>query len=225
MALRAEFQKNYLMRYAALAGVCLFMAAWFGYDGFIGYPQKLQYARAYDELRSLDAAERSEKWKEVVASHGWPKDIPTKKASEIEDDIVGQYFWAGINLLAGVPALFLLLRNRGAWVEETEEGLRTSWGQSLRYGDVTQLDKKKWERKGIARASYQVAGEGSRVFVFDDFKFEREPIGKMLRDLEQVLLPEQIVGGPPESVAASGAESGSGVAADSTDAESPEAAK
>ena len=34
----------------------------------------------------------------------------------------------------------------------------------------------------------------------DDFKFDREPLGKMLRDLESQLRPEQIVGGPAESL-------------------------
>ncbi|MEO8271198.1 MAG: hypothetical protein ABI557_15860, partial [Aureliella sp.] len=115
-------------------------------------------------------------------------------------DIVGQYFWGGINLLVGLPALILWLRARGSWVESTESGLTTSWGQSLRFSDVKLLDKKRWQRKGIAKATYAPAEGGpSKKFVFDDFKYEREPLGQILRDLEKHLLPEQIVGGPPEA--------------------------
>jgi hypothetical protein len=199
MSNRAEFQKSYLTRYLILAAVCLFMAAWFAYDGFIGYPQQLQYAEAYDELRDMEAASRVERWKEVSSQRGWPSDIPKKTADEIRSDITGQYVWGGLNLLAGLPALLFFLRCRGSWVEATDDGLTTSWGQTMRYADVTQLDKRRWQRKGIAKATYTSSEQGTRVFVFDDFKFQREPLGKMLRDLEQVLAPEKIVGGPPES--------------------------
>ena len=59
------------------------------------------------------------------------------------------------------------------------------------------LDKKKWENKGIAKASYRDKGL-TRVFVFDDFKFDREPLGLILRKLEAKLDLRQIVGGPVE---------------------------
>ncbi len=198
--MRANFQKSYLMRYLALAGVCLLMAAWFGYDGLVGYPAQLPAAEAYDQLRELDSAERAERWKQVATEKNLPRQTPKKTAEQLRSDIVGQYFWGGINLLVGLPALFLWLRSRGAWVESTEDGLTTSWGQTVRFRDVTLLDKKKWQRKGIAKATYTAAeGATPGVFIFDDFKFEREPLGHMLRDLEKQLRPEQIIGGPAEA--------------------------
>ena len=197
--MRANFQKNYLMRYAALSAICLLMAAWFGYDGLVAYPAQIPAAEAYDELRDLDSAKRAEEWKRIAAERGLDPQTPKKTAAEIRSDIIGQYVWGGVNLLVGLPALLLWFRSRGRWIEETDDGLTTSWGQSLRFADVTLLDKKKWERKGIAKATYKSDAHGAqRVFVFDDFKFEREPLGKMLRDLESQLRPEQIVGGPPE---------------------------
>jgi hypothetical protein len=197
MGLRANFQKNYGMRYLLLAGGCLFAAAWFAYDGLIGYPAKLAPARAYDALSELDGAEKQTQWKKIAAEKNWSTSAPDKTAKEIEDDIFGQYVWGTLALIAGLPALFFFLRTRGSWVERTETGLTTSWGQSLDYSKVTQLDKKKWAAKGIAKAWYQESG-APRRFVFDDFKYEREPLGQMLRELEAVLQPEQIVGGPPE---------------------------
>ena len=198
--MRANFQKNYLMRYAALATVCLLMAAWFGYDGLVGYPAQLPAAAAFDQIKELDAAKRNERWKQITTDKNLPKETPKKTAEQLRSDIVGQYFWGGLNLLVGLPALILWLRSRGAWVESSDGGLTTSWGQTLQFSQVTLLDKKKWQRKGIAKATYSPGGGGqSKLFVFDDFKFEREPLGQMLRDLEQHLLPEQIVGGPPEA--------------------------
>jgi len=201
MTVRANFQKNYLMRYLILAGVCLFLAAWFAYDGFIGYPRQLTYAREYGQLADLEPPERQAKWKEISAERGWSGATPEKEPAEIEDDIKGQYVWAFLNLVVGVPALLLYLRSRGSWVEATDTGLKTSWGQTVDFSKVTKLNKKKWSDKGIAKASYSDR-HGQKVFVFDDFKYEREPLGRMLRELESQLTPEQIVGGPPEKPAA-----------------------
>lgn len=196
--LRAHFQKNYLMRYAVLAGVCLLLACWFAYDGFIGYPSQLPMASAYDELRELEDDERRSRWQALSSENGWPSETPEKTAEEIRTDITGQYLWAVINLLVGLPALAYFIRCRGSWVEQTEAGLTTSWGQSVRFADVTRLNKKRWAEKGIAKAAYTEGGR-SKTFVFDDFKFERDPLGSMLRSLEEVLDRDQIVGGPTEA--------------------------
>ena len=195
---RANFQSSYQRRYLLLAGVCMFMAAWFAYDGLIGYPSKLPAARAYDAIRDLDSAERSERWREIAEQNGWPRRVPDKSAETIESDITGQYFWALLNLALGLPALVLYIRSRGAWIESTAEGLITSRGERVDFADVRRLDKKKWATKGMARATYVRDGV-ERTFVFDDFKYDREPIGKMLRALEDALSPEQIVGGPSEN--------------------------
>lgn len=196
--MRAEFQKNYLMRYAMLATVCLGMAAWFAYDGLIGYPRQAKYARAYEELSELQGAERIDQWRKLAAEKGWPAEVPDYTAEEKQDDIFGQYIWATLNLLVGLPALMLLLRSRGLWIESTPTGVKTSWGETLDFSEVIKLDKKKWADKGLAKATYVRHGR-QRKFVFDDFKYERQPLAQMLRELESVLKPEQIIGGPPEA--------------------------
>lgn len=199
MTIRANFQRNYLMRYAIVAGACSIFALWFAYDGFIGYPSKLPMAEAYDELREIEDDERRiNEWREVAKSRGFSTNIPTKTAEEIHSDITGQYFFAGLNLCIAIPLGILWLRSRGSWVESTEKGLTSSWGQTVDFADVTQLDKKRWAKKGIAKAIYSQDGM-EKSFVFDDFKFEREPLGSILRQLESVLKRDQIVNGPTEA--------------------------
>ncbi|MBX3417794.1 MAG: hypothetical protein KF851_09335 [Pirellulaceae bacterium] len=198
MSLRANFQTSYLWRYAILAIVCLGFSTWFLYDGFVGYPLKFEAATEWEKLSHLDTDERAAKWREIVAEKNWPKKTPDQKAEEIKSAIPGQYFWGGLTAILGIPALLFFLTSRMSWVERTETGLTTSWGQTIDFSTVTKLDKTKWAKKGIAKATYSDNGR-QRVFVFDDFKFEREPLGKMLYDLEQVLGDEQVVGGPRES--------------------------
>ena len=89
-------------------------------------------------------------------------------------------------------------RNRGRWIEASKTGIASSWGQNVDFDRVVSLDKKKWDKKGIAKVLYE-DGNRRRRFVIDDFKFKREPTDRILRQLESRLQPEQITGGVPES--------------------------
>ncbi len=197
---RANFQSSYLTRYSLLAAVCLGMCAWFAYDGFVAYPKKLVVAEAFEEVADLSGPELEDRWNEITSEKGWESRRPEKKAEEIRSDITEQYFWSAITLALGIPALVLLFRSRGSWVQRTENGLETSWGQTVKFADVQSLNKRRWQKKGIARATY-LDGGATRYFTFDDFKFEREPLGQILRDLEDTLTDEQVTGGLKEVAA------------------------
>lgn len=200
MKVRANFQRSYLWRYLIMACVGIFMALWFAFDGLVSYPKKLEFAEAYEQLQKdvQGDAERARKWQDLADSRSWPREVPNKSADQIRSDIQGQYLFGAISLFLGIPALYFYLKSRSQWVEETDDGLVTSWGQQVRFSDVTLLNKKKWDAKGIARVNYSSNGKKG-TFVFDDFKFERKPLGQILRKLEDVLQPEQIVGGISEA--------------------------
>lgn len=195
---RANFQNSYLMRYVVMAAILLGAGLWFGYDGFIAWPRGLPAAKAYDELRDIrDADLRMERWQTLVEKNGWPASTPEQTAEELQGKIRGQYFYMALCFLGGIPALLYYFGSRGCWIETTEDGFTTSWGQQVKFSDVKLLNKKRWAKKGIAVASYDQAGVTKKL-VLDDFKYEREPLGRMLRTLESQLAREQIIGGPTE---------------------------
>lgn len=199
MSERADFQSSYLMRYLIMAAICIGGGLWFAYDGFIAWPRDLPAAEAFDQLREIqDAEERMGKWEALATENGWAKSTPKKTAEELRGDIRGQYYWMALCFVAGIPALVYYFASRGTWVESTPQGLKTSWGQEVDFQSVTLLNKRRWAKKGIAKA-YYTQGGAAKIFTFDDFKYEREPLGNMLRRLEQQLTPDQIVGGPTEA--------------------------
>ncbi len=206
MALRANFQKSYLWRYLLVAVSCLAFSAWFAYDGFIGYPLKVEMAREYETLaKTHEADQLKDAWRKKVAEKNWPQVTPADKADHIEQDISQQYFWCALTAIFGLPALYFFLTSRTQWIERTEHGLITSWRQSVNFRDVKKIDKTKWAKKGIAKATFTENGK-DKIFVFDDFKFDREPLDEMLFDLEQLLTDGQIVGGPRETKKPEGVE-------------------
>lgn len=200
MTLRANFQSSYLWRYLIMAIAGLFMSGWFAFDGLVTYPKRLSYAQAFEKIKSeaTGQVEVAKRWQELAGTNKWPSEQPEKTSAAIRNDIYGQYIFGVLSLFLGVPAAWFYFKSRRRWVEATDDGLKTSWGQHVRFADVTLLNKKRWESKGIARAFYTQGGK-KQVFVFDDFKYDREPLGQLLRKLEAVLQPEQIVGGISEA--------------------------
>ena len=194
MTVRANFSKSWLRRYLWVAAICFAGVAWCLYDGLVAYPRQLEIARAYEALQRDDPAGLTleKRWRALTEAKGWSDETP-RKVEEIEHSIGQQWMMAAIACVIGLPVLVLYFRSRGAWIESTARGLRSSWGQEVDFEQVTRLDKSRWKKKGIAKAEYTEGGQ-RRTFVFDDFKYEREPIGQLLARLEQGLAPEQIAG-------------------------------
>jgi hypothetical protein len=178
----------------------MLMSLWFAFDGFVGYPREKSRSAAYEKLASevTEPKERLIRWRELAKSNGWSVDTPKEKAEVYDNKIFGQYVFGGICLFVSFIPLYFYLTSKSRWVESSDEGLTTSWGQTVKFSDVVELNKSRWANKGIAKAYYNEDGR-KKYFVFDDFKYERKPLGEILKQLEAVLKAEQIVGGPPES--------------------------
>jgi len=136
-------------------------------------------------------------WKEKTSNEDWVEDYPGEPKNEYAID---QQFYmvAGIFPFA-LFFIFRFFRNRGRWVEATDEGIVASWGQSVRFSQIDEFDKKRWDKKGIAKIRYS-ADDKRRTFVLDDCNFEHLPIRAMVRLVESNIRADQIVGGDPEPV-------------------------
>ncbi len=104
--------------------------------------------------------------------------------------------------LIGFPCLFWYFKNRGTWIESTKDGLKSSWGQEVRISQITQFDKKKWEKKGIGVLTYE-GPNGTEKFVVDDLKYSRKEMDQIVCWIESQIPREMIVNGEPEPVAGS----------------------
>ncbi|MGI9518481.1 MAG: hypothetical protein ACR2NP_15605 [Pirellulaceae bacterium] len=202
MTIRANYDPRYFRRFLYIAIGCIGFALWFFYDAVVGYPSELERANVYwtpsdDPGKKYDPMVRDE-WRTVVAENGWPTASP-RKPDKLKNAIQGQYFYGGFCAVLAIPCLLKWGLAKGSWVEGTESGLTTSWGPALQCKEITSIDKTKWENKGITRIHYQQDGN-DKTFKFDDFKFQREPMGDILEMIEKSLSDDQITGGDRESV-------------------------
>ena len=220
MTIRAKYDNRYLWRYALIVFVGVGWALYCAYDLTFKYPVELEQAKVYHEqLKDLDERERQAQWDKICQENGWGQvRTSPRKPEKVEEVISLNYLQGIVALIIGLPPVFFILFSVGSWVEGDQQGIRTSWKQEFQFDDVKVLDKKKWEKKGIARAEYEQNGKRG-IFVFDDFKYEREPIVQLLKNLEATLESDQIVGGQPEGESQAANANSS---ADETKAESAE---
>ncbi len=192
MALRTDISKKHLLRLSAVALVLLGFAGWSYYDGKYAYPEQQARAEAYADLEVVEELER---WPEVAAENGWEPYDPGEPKSDA--DIQVQFYMVGI---AGIPGLLVLinvLRSLGRWIELDDKQLRSSRGEEVPLDKITKIDKKKWDKKGIAKLHYEADGN-EKKFTLDDFIYERPTTDEILRLVEERVGHDKIVNGKPE---------------------------
>jgi hypothetical protein len=144
----------------------LVMAAWFAYDGFVKYPR-------HNRLHLLHA-------RDPVA---YPQDYPTHDAMSI----LLQKGLATLLPLAAVGMVsWTLYRSRGAY-RLSGDTLRVPGHPDVPLSAITQIDKSRWDRKGIAHLDYELPfGHKGRI-TLDDFVYDRPPTDRILEQIEAKL--------------------------------------
>jgi hypothetical protein len=196
MPIRADNDPKFTRRFLFMGIAAIGFALWCLYDGTIKYPREQERALAWEK----DFSDKpTEHWIAFAEERGWSTSLPHQSKSE-EDynaSIVGQYVMGGVSGLLGIWLISIPLRARGRWIESTGTGITSSWGQSLNYSDIVNLEKRQWRKKGIAKVTYMEDGR-KRKFVIDDYKFDRHKTDEILYELEQNIDPDKITGGPPD---------------------------
>ncbi len=196
MTIRAERDPRFYLRFLLIGLAALGFACWALYDGMIGYPLAQERALVFEKLLEEN---RGDDWDAEAAKRGWSTTPPaaSKPHEEYEVDVKMQFWMAGGSALVGFFPLLSVWRSRGRWIELDNQGLTSSWGQTVAFDQAESLEKRQWRSKGIAKLRYS-DGARKQTFVIDDFKFKREPTDKILAELEQRIGLDKITGGPPE---------------------------
>ncbi|MEM1304447.1 MAG: hypothetical protein AAGG46_06105 [Planctomycetota bacterium] len=223
--IRADVRMKFYTRFLILGVAGLGVAGWFFYDGYYNWPRLNEVWAAYEELKPDDhdgsvshqheePADKplehgddfpQDEWESMVAERGWESSV-VYSAGEARQpkgrvhgdlEIQAQFFFSVVCLLAGVAFLTKVLRARGSWIESDGDSVTSSWGKGFRFDDVTEINKKKWQGKGLAYVKHAADG-ATRTFVIDDLKFDRHATDAILYQVEQAVGVDKIVGGRPE---------------------------
>ncbi len=199
MTTRANSNSKFLMRFLLIAAVFLGFGLYSLYDALVTGPKHSKKASTYWQKtdEGYEPKMSEEEWVEVAKENKWPINKKPKNPTEAKGYTYFNFLMAALCIPGGLLALWKYFQSNNTWVESDGKKLATSWGESFEFKNVTQVDKKKWDHKGIARIYYNEGG-GEKVFVLDDFKYDRPPADEILYMLEKGLSDDQIVNGQRE---------------------------
>ncbi|HOC00964.1 MAG TPA: hypothetical protein PKM43_19715 [Verrucomicrobiota bacterium] len=129
-------------------------AAWFAYDGAIGYPKQNEIARAFEQFKE---DKREDDWAAYARQRDWPdaKNIPKLKSPE---SIRTQVYIGAVAGVIGLGVLGSFLYRRGKVLKVDAENLYTPGGKTVPFTSIQHVDTALWADKGLARVHYLVDG-------------------------------------------------------------------
>ncbi len=204
MSIRANSNSKFLRRFLLIAAVCIGYVLWGGYDALVTGPKKMKMAKAHWMEANEEGqtgwvkrhAEDSGEWTQVAKENNWPIGAPKTPAS-VQGYIYFNYALVAVCLLAGSIAIFKFTKVNNTWVEAEDGRLKTSWNEEFAFSDILTINKRRWERKGIAVITYSTPN-GESQFFLDDFKYVRKETDEILFLMEQQLTDDQILEGSRE---------------------------
>lgn len=176
--LTAKISREWRDRMIIVLIMLIGSAAWFFYDGAIAYPKYNvkadEYAKICDVYKA-DEALIKEKWTAVAIEKNWdPEDIPKKRKDEAQ-----QFRWGGSLLVISALFIVWMLREMRRIIVADEEkflgiartlppfnGLR-----EVAFNTVVGVDKRRWDKKGIAVVFYNDSKGIRRSVIVDDYKY------------------------------------------------------
>ncbi len=204
MTIRTNIRTSHLVRLGIIGLFCLGFTALCFYDGLVRYPSQIVQLEEFLEFTEehkdkLDPKDIVDQWKELAASKGWPTNRPNVEDPRTHSDIAGQFQMAAVLGPIGLYFLVQLLRYRGRWIEVNDLAITSSMKDQFELSQIVELNKKKWDKKGIAKIKYESEGRTKKL-VLDDCYYQRETTDGILRHIEQHIDHAKIVGGKPEPV-------------------------
>ncbi len=199
MSQRANADGKFLLKFLIISIALLGWTLYCLYDGLVAYPKELERSNAYHPaIADIEDGElRNERWSASTTENNWKRLPLPDEPEKVRWSIKEQFIMAAGCTLVALPLLIWYFRKKSSWLESDGKSLNSSWGGTFDYENVTSIDKKRWEKKGIAQIQYKDGGE-ERQFKLDDLAYDRIVVDQILFDLETSVGHDKIVNGEPE---------------------------
>jgi hypothetical protein len=165
----AKAAMYYRMTRYVMVVLLVAMGGWFAYDGFIGWPaENRQIQELNDKMEAAKRIGDAKTAEELNAN----KLTHTKMHSDT-DILIQKLLAFGLPALAFFILFWALYHSRGEY-RLSGETLSVPGHPPVQLGEITEIDKGLWDRKGIAYISYTTAAGQSGRMRLDDFIYERD---------------------------------------------------
>jgi len=160
------------------------MGLWFGYDGFVGWPKANENWEQLDQKRS--AADKRNDHSEAERL----REEQSKFKHHTDTDIRTQKMLAfALPPLAIILLIWALHNSRGEYRLEGTM-LHVPGHPPVPFANITEIDKRLWDRKGIAYVSYDLGNGQQGSLKLDDFLYDRPPTDEIYGRIEKYVQPQ-----------------------------------
>ena len=182
----AKAASYYRMTRYIMVAMLIGMGLWFAYDGWVSWPKSREnFKRVSAELDAATAANDQAKKDALLEEQ--------KKYSDHSDtDIFFQKVLGFVLPPLGVFTFFWAMRNSRGEYRLVGETLSVPGHDPVNFDQIRRLDKKLWDRKGIAYIDYETAGTSEiKRFRLDDFIYERKPTDEIYKRINDYVTAQQ----------------------------------
>lgn len=162
MILEARLSRTWIKRMLFMSAFFFGLAIYCVYDGAIAYPKK---NAIYREHQKFVSEGRAAEWPDHAKSRGWKVKPPEKLHSETE-----QFVMAALATLAALCPLGWLAMCWKRTLRSDPDAVYSDTGTRVPFASMREVDKRRWDTKGIAVVAYEEDGR-RRKLVLDDYKY------------------------------------------------------
>jgi len=177
MQVHARISKEWRRRMFFMGFMIWGSSAWFAYDGYVAWPAEEQRYQTLVELTAEVVAEDEEPtdknpeveriWRSYATENDHKSKVPKHRSG---GDLAGQRYIAGFFAIVGmIFSAWVALQHRKS-VRAEGDVITGADGQTVNLDEIVDMDRSKWETKGIAYATYERDGR-RRKLCLDDHKF------------------------------------------------------
>jgi hypothetical protein len=166
--------------------------AFVGFGCWSLYDGKVKYPKVEETFQQYQQAGQMEEWVAYAGKQGWKQEWqtdPDTGAVHVYSpwDIRTQFIMAAICLPVGFGILIRLVFTLPKKVGADESALYATSGERIPHDAITDIDRRKWARKGIAVVHYELNGKPGKATI-DDWIFKGA--AKVLDEVDLHVRPE-----------------------------------
>lgn len=172
MAASASLSTQYAVRMGLIIVVFTGFTLWCLYDGLVAYPEINRQITALEQQRAEQEKQAEDASGQIISVPHAVQHADGLKPSDRKSDwdIRTQFIMAVMCVLIVVPVALRLIWAWPRRMSTDDDGFRSTAGELIPYSAITRIDKRKWNRKGIAVVHYERQGKERRTRI-DDWIF------------------------------------------------------
>ena len=215
MNVEAKITKEWKKRMFLMFAFFFAFGLWFLYDGYVGYPKEAKRFEIYDKFREslvaegkmtremLAAAQNAsleDAWRTYALSQGIERTIPSDRT---DADFLQQKKIGLGTIIASFFILGWVFWSSSKVLRANDSTIFTIDGKEVPFDSITAVDRKKWDKKGIAYILYPKEGKTVRA-TLDDYKYGGAE--EILLEVERRLAAKNPVSSEPKSASPAASE-------------------